>query len=62
MQGRRTSISSLPGSDRFHSDGVRLIIALDHRLFGLALSSQIPPFFFYLPMGNVLMDTTTRYG
>ena len=27
-----------------HSDGVWLIILLDHRLFGLALSSQIPPF------------------
>ena len=29
-----------------HSDGVRLIIALDHRLYGLALSSQIPLFVF----------------
>lgn len=37
----------------FHSDGVRFIIALDHRLYGLALSSQIPPFVFHLPLGNV---------
>ena len=27
-----------------HSDGVWLIILLGHRMFGLALSSQIPPF------------------
>ena len=31
----------------FHSDGVRLIVTLDHRLYGLALSSQIPLFVFF---------------
>ena len=37
-----------------HSDGVRLIIVLDHRLYGLALSSQIPLFVYQLPLGQCL--------
>ena len=46
----------------FHSDGVRLIVTLDHKLYGLALSSQIPLFVFYLPLGNVWMGIMTGHG
>ena len=36
-----------------HSDGVRLIITLDPRLYGLALSSQIPLFVLLLALGKL---------